>query len=214
MRAVRGTDFATIAERNQGAIGLVTVSLAQRYYSGTGFVISPDGYLLTNWHVIADSGGVQADTIWVTMADHTDAHYADVVASSELRDLALLKIRGYQGPCLQALDWTAAQARQGEPAALIGFPAGSGFARVGSTTASVRTSMTAGIISRVTDDMIQFDGITIGGSSGSPLFNASGEVVAVHRAGLVESPGFAFSVPLRLAVSLLPAALKIRLGVP
>ena len=74
--------------------------------------------------------------------------------------------------------------------------------------------MTAGIISRVTDDMIQFDGITIGGSSGSPLFNASGEVVAVHRAGLVESPGFAFSVPLRLAVSLLPAALKIRLGVP
>ena len=74
--------------------------------------------------------------------------------------------------------------------------------------------MTAGIISRVTDEMIQFDGITIGGSSGSPLFNACGQVVAVHRAGLVQSPGFAFSVPLRLAVALLPPALKVRFALP
>jgi pSer/pThr/pTyr-binding forkhead associated (FHA) protein/S1-C subfamily serine protease len=214
LRAVRGTDFAAIAERNQNAIGLVTVALAHRYYSGTGFVISTAGYLLTNWHVVADSGGLQADTIWVTMADHGDAEYADVVASSEATDLALLKIRAYRGPYLQALDWTATQARQGDPAALIGFPAGSGFARVGSATAVVRTSMTAGIISRVTDEMIQFDGITIGGSSGSPLFNASGQVVAVHRAGLVQSPGFAFSVPLRLAVALLPPALKVRFALP
>ncbi|PYP96520.1 MAG: hypothetical protein DMD38_07885 [Gemmatimonadetes bacterium] len=50
-------------------------------------------------------------------------------------------------------------------------------------TSIVRTSMTAGILSRVTADLIQFDGMTTGGSSGSPVFNADGEVISV-RLGL------------------------------
>ena len=51
------------------------------------------------------------------------------------------------------------------------------------STSIVRTSMTAGILSRVTADLIQFDGMTTGGSSGSPVFNADGEVISV-RLGL------------------------------
>jgi S1-C subfamily serine protease len=73
--------------------------------------------------------------------------------------------------------------------------------------------MTAGIISRVTDDVIQFDGMTIGGSSGSPLFNANGEVIAIHRAGLAQAPGFAFSVPIRHAVPIMPIPLRRALGI-
>ena len=214
LRAIRGTDFASIAQQYQGAVCLITVELGHQYFSGTGFVISPDGYGLTNWHVVADTNVARADTIWVTMADHSDARFADVIATSELRDIALLKIRGYQGPYLSAIDWRGLKARQGEPAALIGFPAGAGFARAGSQSALVRTSMTAGIISRVTDDLIQFDGMTIGGSSGSPLFNANGEVISIHRAGLPQAPGFALSVPLKHAIPLLPEPLKQRLGVP
>ena len=72
--------------------------------------------------------------------------------------------------------------------------------------------MTAGIISRATDDVIQFDGMTIGGSSGSPLFNANGAVIAIHRAGLPQAPGFALSVPIKHVVPLLPTELKQRLG--
>jgi pSer/pThr/pTyr-binding forkhead associated (FHA) protein/S1-C subfamily serine protease len=211
MRAIRGTDFASIAQLNQGAVGLITVSFGRDYYNGTGFVISPDGYMLTNWHVVADTNAPQADTIWVTMADQTLAHFADVVALSQERDVALIKVRGYQGPSISTIDWGATRARQGEPAALIGYPAGAGFARYRS--AVVRTSMTAGIISRVTDDVIQFDGMTIGGSSGSPVFNAAGEVISIHRAGLPQAPGFALSVPLKHAVPLLPTALKARLGI-
>ncbi|PYO62465.1 MAG: hypothetical protein DMD28_05145 [Gemmatimonadetes bacterium] len=211
LRAIRGTDFASMAQRDQGAVGLITVSLGRQYYSGSGFVISPDGYMLTNWHVVADSNNARADTIWVTMADHADARFADVIAASQPRDIALLKIRGYQGPYVTGIDWGGARARQGEPAALIGYPAGAGFARAGSRSAAVRTSMTAGIISRVTDDLIQFDGMTIGGSSGSPLFNADGEVISIHRAGLPQAPGFALSVPVKQAIPLLPDPLKQQL---
>ncbi|HVH68465.1 MAG TPA: FHA domain-containing protein [Gemmatimonadales bacterium] len=212
LRAIRGTDFAAIAQQNQAAVGLVTVSFGKEYFSGTGFVIAPDGYMLTNWHVVADSTHPRADTIWVTMADQSQAHFGDVIATSQERDIAVLKIRGYQGPYVRSVDWGGTKARQGEPAALIGFPAGAGFARLRS--AVVRTSMTAGIISRATEDVIQFDGMTIGGSSGSPLFNANGEVIAIHRAALPQAPGFALSVPSRHAVAIMPLALRQRLGLP
>jgi pSer/pThr/pTyr-binding forkhead associated (FHA) protein/S1-C subfamily serine protease len=211
MRAIRGTDFAGLAQSNQGAVGLITVALGGDRYDGTGFVISPDGYMLTNWHVVADSAHAGPDTMWVTMADQSLGRYAEVIATSKERDIALIRIRGYQGSHLTAIDWSGTKARQGEPAALIGYPAGSGFAR--DRASVVRTSMTAGILSRVTADLIQFDGMTIGGSSGSPVFNADGEVISVHRAGLRQGPGFALSVPVKYAIPLMPPALRQRLGI-
>ena len=210
LRAIRATDFAGLAQQNQGAVGLITVALGGSYYDGTGFIISPDGYMLTNWHVVADSAHTEPDTIWVTMADQSLARLADVVATSRERDVSIIKIRSYQGPSLTAIDWQGTKARQGEPAALIGYPAGSGFAR--DRASVVRTSMTAGILSRVTADLIQFDGMTTGGSSGSPVFNADGEVISVHRAGLRQGPGFALSVPVKYAIPLMPPALRQRLG--
>ena len=210
MRAIRATDFAGMAQQNQGAVGLITVALGADRYDGTGFLISPDGYMLTNWHVVADSAHAEPDTVWVTMADQSAGRYADVVATSRERDVALIKVRGYQGSYLTAIDWAGTKARQGEPAALIGYPAGSGFAR--DRASVVRTSMTAGILSRVTVDLIQFDGMTTGGSSGSPVFNADGEVISVHRAGLRQGPGFALSVPVKYAIPLMPPALRQRLG--
>jgi len=144
------------------------------------------------------------------MADQAQARFADLIALSQERDIAIIKVRSYQGPSITTIDWNGLRARQGEPAALIGYPAGSGFARLRS--AVVRTSMTAGIISRATDDVIQFDGMTIGGSSGSPLFNANGEVIAIHRAGLPQAPGFALSVPIKHAIPLMPLSLRQKLG--
>jgi pSer/pThr/pTyr-binding forkhead associated (FHA) protein len=55
MRAIRATDFAGMAQQNQGAVGLITAALGGSYFDGTGFIISTDGYMLTNWHVVADS---------------------------------------------------------------------------------------------------------------------------------------------------------------
>ena len=80
-------------------------------------------------------------------------------------------------------------------------------------TRTVRTSMSAGIFSKVTPDRIQFDGFTVGGSSGSPIFNANGEVVAVHAAGLKEAAGLGFAVPVSQVLPFLPPDAKAELGI-
>src|SRR5437763_17087973 len=113
------------------------------------------------------------------MADQAQARLADVIATSQERDIAVLRVRGYQGPYLTALDWTGPRTRPGEPAALIGYPAGSGFAHLRS--AVVRTSMTAGILSRATGDVIQLDGMPVRAAPGRPLFPAHGAGSASPR---------------------------------
>jgi S1-C subfamily serine protease len=114
---------------------------------------------------------------------------------------------------MKKVDWNASGANQGEPAALIGFPYGVELAFDDTSSQVVRTSMSAGIFSKVGSDRIQFDGFTVGGSSGSPIFNASGEVVAVHRAGLTGGPGLGFSIPVSRVVSLLPTDARSELGI-
>ena len=120
-------------------------------------------------------------------------------------------IPSYAGPYIAKADWAGTRARQGESAAIIGFPRGAALAL--DQTRTVRTSMAGGIFSKVTPDRIQFDGFTIGGSSGSPIFNANGEVVAVHAAGLKEAAGLGFAVPLTMVIPFLPAEAKAELGI-
>lgn len=210
LRAVRGVDLAHIAQANQGAVGLVSAFAGKDIYDGSGFAITASGYFITNRHVVAPDGKV-ADSVFVAMADQRTSALADVIAVEPEPgpDLAVIKIRNYTGPYVPRVDWSGTRARQGEPAALIGFPAGVAAALDRSHT--VRTSMSAGIFSKVTPEMIQFDGFTVGGSSGSPIFNAQGEVVAVHAQGLREAAGLAFTVPIKLVIPLLPAEVRARL---
>ena len=215
LRTVRNSnaDLAQVAKLNQGAVGLVTMYAGAEGSEGTGFVITPSGYFVTNRHVVITDGGRTADSLFVTMADrrYGSWHKADVVrVGTGDVDIAVLKLRGYRGPYVQRVDWTAANARQGEPAALIGFPRGTMVALDGADT--VRTSMSAGIFSKVTPARIQFDGFSQGGSSGSPVFAATGEVVAVHFAGLKGTVGLGFAIPVSQVVSLLPSEARNELG--
>jgi pSer/pThr/pTyr-binding forkhead associated (FHA) protein/S1-C subfamily serine protease len=212
MQAMEGVNLAAVAEANQSTVGLVAVYVGDEIYDGSGFALTASGYFVTNRHVLMPLGGRLPDSVYVTMADQQAMEPADVVmiATAAGPDLAVLQIRGFNGPYVQQVDWSGTHARQGEPAALIGFPAGFGNALDASRT--VRTSMSAGIFSKVTDEVINFDGFTVGGSSGSPIFNADGEVVAVHRAGLREAVGMGFAVPIPQLVPLLPAEAKRELG--
>ncbi len=212
VRAVRGVDLASVAQTNQGAVGLVSSFVRGQIFDASGFAITASGYFLTNRHVVLQNGA-RADSVFVTMADQRRMIRADIinVAQPSGPDLAVLKIRNYGGPHVPRIDWAGTKARQGEPAALIGFPAG--LVAALDRTQTIRTSMAGGIFSQVTPDEIRFDGFTIGGSSGSPILNASGEVVAVHRAGLAEAAGLAFAVPVRLAIPLLPPAALREAGI-
>ncbi len=224
LRAVKGVDLAALSQANQGAVGLVTGFAGRdEAWNGSGFVITRSGYFVTNRHVAmaevrqGDSVLFQpADSLFVTLADQQwqDRARAVVVAvyPGGGPDLALLRIANYGGPYLAKIDWDGARAHQGEPAALIGFPQGEGLA-YDRETRTFRTSMSAGIFSKVTGDRIQFDGFTVGGSSGSPVFNANSEVVAVHAAGLKEAAGLGFAVPVKYVLALLPPDAKAELGI-
>ncbi len=211
MRAVRQVDLPAVAQANQAAIGLVTAFIGGQLYDGTGFVLTPSGYLVTNRHVVSRDE-VIADSVYITMADQKNPRRGTVVmvASFGAPDLAMIKIEDYDGAFVPKVDWSGANVGQGASAALIGFPAGLGNAL--DRTRTVRTSMAAGIFSRVTSEDINFDGFTTGGSSGSPIFNASGEVVAVHRAGLREASGLSFAVPIAKLIPLLPPEVRRELG--
>ncbi len=207
IRAVQGVDLAAVAQANQGAVGLVTAYSGRNFFNGSGFMISPAGYFVTNRHVVFPEGR-RADSVFIAMADQRFMRRARfvIVAPADGPDLAVVRLRNYSGPYMERIDWSGTRAAQGEPAALIGFPAGTSTALDQSQI--VRTSMAAGIFSKVTADDVQFDGFTVGGSSGSPVFNANGEVIAVHHSGLSEGAGLGFAVPMALLVPLLPDYVK------
>jgi pSer/pThr/pTyr-binding forkhead associated (FHA) protein/S1-C subfamily serine protease len=220
MRAVRGggSTLAKVSQANQGAVGLIFSfgDGRNRITDGTGFVITRSGYMITNRHNVVDETGKQRDTLFVTMADQrftTTPTRVQVVEVSRDYDLALVRIPNYTGPFVEKVDWNGQGASQGEAAALIGFPGGVDLA-LGDNQSStiIRTSMSAGIFSKVAADRIQFDGFSVKGSSGSPIFNAGGEVVAVHFQGIAGNAGLSFSIPISKAIPLLPADAKSELG--
>ncbi len=206
------TDFSLVATENQGAVGLVIVRYGADSVMGTGFVITPSGYMLTSRHVVQSPEHAGPPSVDVVMADSRAAQAADVVSVSTAndQDVAVLKVRGYRGPAVGAIDWQGAGIRQGAPAALIGFPRGSELAF--DAAGFVRTTMFAGIIAKATPQWIQFGGITVRGSSGSPIFNAEGQVIAVHYGGLSDGPVLGFAVPMAQVRAWLPAPARAELG--
>lgn len=159
---------------------------ALRMGVGSGFLISQDGYIVTNHHVIED-----AVAVTVTLEDGTE-HEATVVGSDPLTDIALLDIEGTGFP---VVDFGASEAmRVGEGVFAIGSPFGLG----GTVTTGIVSAKSRDIRSGPFDDFIQTDAAVNRGNSGGPLFNLAGEVIGVNTA--IFSPGggsvgIGFAVP-------------------
>jgi len=183
---------------------------ANEIYDGTGFVISSKGFLVTTRSVVARLGQ-NPDSMVVRMAGQRTPQRADVLTvSSEVEaDLAILRIRDYQGPSIHKVDWTGMHARTGDPAAVMGFPGGA--SRALDETGAPQASMYGGVFTQVNAERLMYDAQTSPGSGGSPVFNADGEVVGVHRARMSDgSAGIA--VHMRDLVRLLPPGVKEELG--
>jgi pSer/pThr/pTyr-binding forkhead associated (FHA) protein/S1-C subfamily serine protease len=212
-------DFSRVAAENQAAVGLVIVRYQADSVMGSGFVITPSGYLLTNGHVVQDPARGRPRAIEIVMADTRAPLAADLVAASNVQDqdIAVLKIRNYRGAVVRAIDWMGRGVRQGAPAALIGFPRGTLLAF--DPSGFVRTTMFAGVIAKSTSEWIQFAGSTDAGSSGSPVFDAEGAVIGVHYGAYALPGGESSPVPLGFAIPIgrarrwLPAEARAELGI-
>jgi serine protease Do len=157
---------------------------------GSGFVISPDGYVVTNNHVVADAGKV------VVSFDQHHKYDAEVIGTDERTDLALLKIKA-SGKTFPYVKFAASTPRVGDWVIAVGNPFGLG----GTVTAGIVSAQGRDIGSGPYDYM-QIDAAVNKGNSGGPSFNLAGEVVGVNSA--IYSPtgtsvGIAFAIPARTA---------------
>src|SRR5262249_41184627 len=182
-----------------GVVNVSTSNEGSTRSLGSGFVITPDGLVVTNNHVIE-----RAQQIRVRLADGRELDAA-LVGRAPSTALALLRLKG---PGVGALPTVylgdSDQLEVGDWVVAIGNPFG------------LDTSVTHGIISareRVIgvgpfDDFIQTNALINPGNSGGPLFNMKGEVVGVCTAIVTQAQGIGFALPINLVKDLLPNLLE------
>ncbi|TIM48880.1 MAG: Do family serine endopeptidase [Mesorhizobium sp.] len=174
-----------------GSPGLGPAQPQVREALGSGFVISPGGYIVTNNHVVADAGEIH-----VVFSDK-ETLPAQLVGRDPATDLAVLKIDPRSNMTTTA--WGDSDAVQpGAWTIAIGSPFGLG----GTVTVGVLSARSRDINAGPYDDFLQTDASINRGNSGGPLFNARGEVIGVNTA--IVSPtggsiGIGFAVPSRTA---------------
>ncbi|RRW39064.1 DegQ family serine endoprotease [Ectopseudomonas oleovorans] len=158
---------------------------------GSGFIISPDGYIMTNNHVVAD-----ADEIIVRLSDRSELE-AKLIGADPRSDVALLKVEGKNLPVVRL--GKADDLKVGEWVLAIGSPFGFDH----SVTAGIVSAKGRNLPSDSYVPFIQTDVAINPGNSGGPLFNLQGEVVGINSQIFTRSGGFmglSFAIPMEVAM--------------
>lgn len=173
--------------------------------SGSGFIVSKDGYILTNNHVVTTNDRTTvADQVTVQLLDHR-TYKAKVVGNDPTTDIAVIKIDGANFPTLPL--GNDVNSRVGEWVLAIGNPLGFDFT-VTAGIISAKGRSLPGLLNRRNgpnysiSDLIQTDAAINPGNSGGPLVNSRGEVIGITSA--IASPtgvnaGYGFAIPITLA---------------
>ena len=154
--------------------------------SGSGVIITPDGYIVTNSHVIED-----ANTVEVSLADGTTCN-AEIIGQDTATDIALLRVSGSGLPMAYLGD--SDKLKVGQLAIAVGNPLG------------FQSTVTAGVISalgrslrsrtgRLIENVIQTDAALNPGNSGGPLVDSQGYVVGINTAIIQYAQGICFAIP-------------------
>jgi serine protease Do len=162
---------------------------------GTGFLVSPDGYVVTNNHVVAAGGQI------TVKLDRGTEHEARVVGTDPATDLALLKIDVSGAPVLPFGDSDRLQVA--EPVMAIGNP----FGLDQTVTTGIVSAKERFIGSGPYDEFIQTDASVNPGNSGGPLIDSRGAVVGINTAIFSQSGGsvgIGFAIPINVAKAVLP----------
>ncbi len=182
-----------------GSVVSITASAQSGKSSGTGIVLSADGYLITNHHVIEN-----AQVIAVQTSDDRQFQ-ASIIGSDEASDLAVLKVDATD---LQPAEFgDSGKLAVGDRVVAIGDPLG----------AQLRGTMTSGIVSAINRDLevndrtmtlIQTDAALNNGNSGGPLINCYGQVIGINTMKLrsyysTTAEGLGFAIPMAVAKPIL-----------
>jgi len=158
---------------------------------GSGFIVAPEGYILTNAHVVAD-----ASEVTVRLTDRRE-FTAKVVGVDRRSDVAVIKIDGKDLPTVRIGD--PAKLRPGEWVVAIGSP----FGFDNSVTAGIVSALSRSVPDSQYTPFIQTDAAVNPGNSGGPLFNMAGEVVGMNSQIYSRTGGYmgiSFAIPIDIAI--------------
>ena len=206
--------IAAVAEKvSPSVVSVMTETRTRSYYgtttaegAGTGIIVSSDGYVLTNNHVIEDATSV-------AIIDDEGTQYDDVtvIGRDPLNDIAFLKIKSDK-------EFTAAELGNSSTIRI-----GQQVVAIGNALGQFNNTVTAGIISGVgrpitasssngttesLTDLIQTDASINSGNSGGPLVNMAGQVIGINTAIIENANGLGFSIPINSTKGVLAGVIE------
>lgn len=193
---------------NDAAVAMLASDFDGKFLAGTAFGISSNGLMITNKHVVQSEQGVNAQRMMVIFANTKRWLRVKLVRVSDTDDLALIQVEDPGTfPVVAGVSRAGATASVGAPVASIGYPGATDTPMEGSgMNITARTTSTPGTVSKRLDDVIQIDSYAGHGSSGSPLFDATGNVVGVIYGGERDSNGrIVYAVPAQRLVAFIGA---------
>lgn len=160
---------------------------------GSGFIVSADGLIVTNKHVVSDSSAS-----YTVFMSNGKKYQASVLATSPVQDLALIKIQASDLPVAKLGD--SDSIRIGQTAIAIGNPLGelANTVSVGVVSGLARNVVASDSLgaSELLEGVIQTDAAINPGNSGGPLVNLRGEVIAINTAIVSDANGLGFAIPI------------------
>lgn len=180
---------------------------SERITQGTGFIIDESGIILTNQHVVGNTGDEQKVTVTVNSPQISGEFEAVILGSDERLDLAVLKIEG-EKPFPTVILGDSEKSRPGEWVIAIGNPYGKQLdhtVTVGVLSAKGREIQIVGTDGKIQiyKNLMQTDAAINSGNSGGPLLNIEGEVIGINTAVHAEAQGIGFAIPINVAKDVL-----------
>lgn len=164
---------------------------------GSGFIISKDGYIVTNNHVVE-----MATKIMVKITDHEEEYEAETVGTDKLSDLALIKIKTKKDLPFVVLG-DSDKLEVGEWVLAIGNPFGLSHTVTAGIVSYIGRKKELRSISAGYNEFIQTDASINPGNSGGPLFNINGDVIGINVAIVAGASGIGFAIPINTAKNVL-----------